>query len=104
ADVVMAFDHRRRLADDRHRLDHVGIQSPLREIIHATELLRLGLEHVDERLSDDLPLALRIDDAREPVEKQLRRVHEDDRQLQPQTPTAKLRRMARPRSVWTTSG
>ena len=58
ADVVMALDHRR-LADDRHRLDDVGIQRALRQEIDLPELRRLGLEDVDERRADDLALLSR---------------------------------------------
>ena len=82
SDVVMALDQRC-LADDRHRLDHVGIQRPLCQEIDLTELLGLGLEHVDERRPDDLAFPLRIADALQPIEKQLRCVDEDQRQLQP---------------------
>ena len=59
ADVVVALDHRR-LADDRNRLDDVGIERALRQEINLPELGRFLLEHVDERRADDLPLLLRI--------------------------------------------
>ena len=76
----MALDQRR-LPDDRHRLDHVRIERALREKIDLAELGRFRLEHVDEGRADDLALLLRIDDARQPVEKQRRRIDEDQRQL-----------------------
>ena len=41
-----------------------------------------ALEHVDEGRADDLSLLLGIGDAREPLQKQVRRVDEDERQLQ----------------------
>ena len=40
---------------------------------NVAELLRLALEHVDERRADDLALLLRIGDAGQPIEEQRRR-------------------------------
>ena len=71
ADVVVALDERR-LPDDRHRLDHVGIQGALRQKVDAPQLGRFLLEHVDEGRADDLALLLGIGDAGEPIEEQRR--------------------------------
>ena len=43
--------------------------------------MRALLEHVDERRADDLALLLGIGDVRQPVEEQIGRVHELERQL-----------------------
>ena len=47
---------RHRLAGERHALDHVRIERALREEIRAADLLRLGVEHVDEQPADGLAL------------------------------------------------
>ena len=57
------------------------------------ELSGLGLEHVDERGADDLPLLLRFRDAGEPIEEQRRRVDEDERQVQALEARPDLRRL-----------
>ena len=62
---MVRLDRHRRPAGERHALDHVGIERALRQKFGAADLLRLGLEHVDEQLADDLALGLRIADARE---------------------------------------
>ena len=87
----MALDHVRR-ADHRHALDHVRIQRALRQEVERSELRGFRLEHVDERRADDLALLLRIGDAGQPIEKQLRGVGEHERQLQPLEPRLDLRR------------
>ena len=64
ADVVVALDRHRRSAGERDALDHVGIERALRKEIGAAHLLRLGLEHVDEGLADELALGFGVGDAR----------------------------------------
>ena len=61
-------------------LDHVRVERPLHEEAHVAEPPRLLLEDADELLADDLPLLLRVVDAREPLEEPLLRldVHERD--------------------------
>ena len=71
ADVVMALDHRRRIAADGHGLDHVGIERALREELRLARAPRRRLEHLDERLADDLALALGVGHALEPPQEQL---------------------------------
>ena len=51
---------RRRRADHRNALDHVGIERALRQEVEAADARRHALEHVDERRADDLPLAFRV--------------------------------------------
>ena len=74
ADIVVRLDRHRRPAGERHALDHVGIERALRQEFRAADLLRLGLEHVDEQPADGLALLLRIADAVERVEKQSSRL------------------------------
>src|SRR2546426_5804213 len=81
ADVVVTLDARR-LSDNRNRFDDVRIQRPLSEKIDPTEVRRLLLEHVDERRTDDFALLFGIDDAGEPIEKQLRCIDEHEWKLQ----------------------
>ncbi len=85
----MALDHRR-LANHRHRLDDIGIERALAEEVDLAELVRLDLEHVDEGVADDLALGFRIDDAGQPIEKQVGRIGEDQWQVQPLEPLADL--------------
>ena len=59
ADIVVRLDGDRRAAGERHALDHVGIERALRQEFGAADLLRLGLEHVDEQPADGLALVLR---------------------------------------------
>ncbi len=68
ADIVVRFDRHRRAAGERHALDHVGIERALGQKFGAADLLRLGLEHVDEQFADGLALVLRIVDALERLE------------------------------------
>ena len=49
ADVVVRLDGHRRAADERHALDHVGIERALRQELGAAELLGLLVEHLDEQ-------------------------------------------------------
>src|SRR5262245_48182870 len=77
----MALD-RRRLADDRHALNDIGIERALREEIELTKLVRAFFEDVDERRADDLALALWIGHAREPREKEIGRVDKIKRQME----------------------
>ncbi len=88
----MALDQRR-LPDDRNRFDHVGVQRALSQEINLPQLRRFDLEHFDERGADDLAFLFRIDDAREPLEKQRGRVHEHERQAQTLVALADLRRL-----------
>ena len=81
ADIVVRLDRDRRAAERRDALDHVGVERPLGEEIGAADLLRLGLEDVDEEPADDLPLRLGILDAGERGEKGLARVGMDERNV-----------------------
>ena len=85
ADVVVALDHVRR-ADHRNALDHVRIQRALRQEVERSELGGFRLEDIDEGRADDFPLLLRVGDAGQPLQKQLRGVGEHERQLQPFEP------------------
>ena len=57
--VMVRLDRGRRTVDGR-RLDHVGIDRPLSEPAHVGQLLRLGVEYLDEVPPDDLAFALGI--------------------------------------------
>ena len=72
ADIVVALDRHRRAAGEADALDHVGIERALGEEIGAADLLRLGLEHVDEGLADELALGLGVGDAGKAAEEQSR--------------------------------
>ncbi len=74
AHVVMALDHRRRIAADGHRLDHVRVKRALREELRLAGAPGGRLEHLDERPADDLPLPLRVGHALEPPQEQPRGV------------------------------
>ena len=65
------------------RLDDVGVERALHEEARVVEVARRLLEHADERLADDLALALGIDDVVERAEEPVARlhVHEVDREL-----------------------
>ena len=60
---MVALDGDGGAAGEGDGFDHVGIERALREELGAADLLRLGLEHVDEQLADDLALLLRVADA-----------------------------------------
>ena len=49
--------------------------------------------------ADDLALLLGIDNARQAIEKEIRRIREDERQLQPLEPFANLRRFVLPQDA-----
>ena len=68
ADIVVALDRHRRAAGEADALDHVGIERALGEEVGAADLLRLGLEHVDEGLADELALGLGVGEPGEPAE------------------------------------
>ena len=95
ADVVMALD-RADGPDDRHAFDHVRVERALPEEVEVAELLRFGLEHVDERRADGLALRLRVGHARQPVEEQLHGIGEDERQLHAFEATLDLLRFVLP--------
>ena len=58
------------------RLDDVGIERALyQEPDVLADRLRLGLEHVDERVADAPPLLLRIRDAGQALEEAIARIH-----------------------------
>ena len=59
ADIVVALDGHRRTAGEADALDDVGVERALREEVGAADLLRLGLEHVDEFGADELALRSR---------------------------------------------
>ena len=50
----------RRAAGEAHALDDVGIERALREELRAADLLRLGLEDLDEQPADGLALGLGV--------------------------------------------
>ena len=81
ADIVVRLDRHRRAAGERHALDHVGIERALRQKFGAADLLRLGIEHVDEQASDGLALEFGIGDAGEFAEELLRRIHMHQRNV-----------------------
>ena len=60
AHVVVALDDGGLAA--QAGLDHVGIDGALGQEVHGADLLGLLLEHADELLADDLPLALGVRD------------------------------------------
>ncbi len=68
ADVVMAFDQRRRIAGNRHRFNDVGIQRALGEKFRCAGALGRRLENFDERFADDFSFALGIGHALEPAQ------------------------------------
>src|SRR5436309_711072 len=74
ARVLTSLDRGRR-ALVRDRLDHVGIERPLREPRDPAELLRFVLEDGDEFSADSLALDLRVGHALQGREKSLGCVH-----------------------------
>ena len=61
AHVVVRLDRSRRTTRRAHRLDDIGIQRALHQKLGALPRCRRRiLEHVDERVSDDLALLFRI--------------------------------------------
>jgi len=88
ADVVVRLDRRAR-ALEADALDHVRVERALEEPLDLA-LVRLGrlqldgllLEHVDERVPDDLALLLRVLDAFQAREEEIGRV--DDGQVHPE--------------------
>ena len=74
ADVVVRLD-RRRGAVDRHRLDHVGIDRPLRQPAHVLDPDRLVVEYLDEIAADDLALGLGIAHARQVTQELVAGLH-----------------------------
>ncbi len=80
AHVVMALDDDGR-SEYGGRFDDVGIERPLAQEVKPPELLRALLEDIDEGGADDLPLRLRIGDAGQPLEEEVRGVHEIEREL-----------------------
>jgi len=93
SDVVVRLDGRAR-ALEADRLDDVrvqrslqqpldlalGLSALLRELLlrRSLDLGRLGLEHLDEGVSDDLPLSLRVLDARQSAQEQVRGVDDGE--------------------------
>ena len=75
ADVVMALDHRRRIAGDGHGFDHVGIERALREKLR---LARRAWSRASKTSMNVLPMILRlrsgIGHALEPAQEQFRGV------------------------------
>ncbi len=70
ADVVVALDHRRRVAADGHGLNHIGVKRALREKLRLARPPGRRLEHFDEGLADDLAFPLRVRHALEPSQEQ----------------------------------
>ncbi len=67
-----------------------GYKRALGQEIEVAQLARAFLEHVDEGRTNDLPLLFRIRHVREALEKQIRRVHELERQSQSREPRPNL--------------
>ena len=59
-------------------LDHIRVDGALCQEIYLTDLLGLFLEHTDELLADDFPLALRLGDACQLAEVALASIHADE--------------------------
>src|SRR5262249_17309075 len=74
ADIVMALDQSGRIAPNGHRFDHVGIKRALRKKFGSSSPLGRALKKLDKCAPDDFSFALRINDAPEPLEEQLRGV------------------------------
>src|SRR5205823_3393694 len=74
-------DRDRRSAAEGDALDHIRIERALRQIFGAAELFRLGLEHLDEQLADDLALAFGIAHPRERFEKHAAGFHMHERNV-----------------------
>ncbi len=79
---MVALDRRGR-AFERDALDHVGVERALREKLRLRpeplgDGFRRVLEDLDERPPDDLPLLLRVFDAVQGLHKLLRRVDDDE--------------------------
>src|SRR5262249_19136048 len=72
-DIVMSLDDGRRTLD-RDRLDDVGIERALREILRARNGPRLAFKDLDERAAADPPFLFGVDDPFQPLEEQLRSV------------------------------
>ena len=81
ADIVVALDRHRRPAGEADAFDHVRIERALGEEVGAADLLRFGLEHVDELGADELALRLGVGDAGEAAEEVRARVHVDQRDV-----------------------
>ena len=85
ADVVVALDHLARPLE-RDALDDVGIERALGEEPRLAVLLAIALhfllEHRDELVADDLPLALRIGDAAQLLEETRARVDGAQREME----------------------
>ena len=86
ADVVVALDGHRGAAREGHALDDVRIEGALRQELGRLltvlgDLLRLGLEHVDEEAADRLALRLGVGDAVELAQKNVLRLHMHERDV-----------------------
>ena len=81
ADIVVALDRDAGTAGEADAFDHVGIERALGEEVGAADLLRFGLEHVDELGADELALGFGVADSVEPGEEILARVHVDQRDV-----------------------
>src|SRR4051812_840407 len=77
--VVMTLDHDGWTAN-RRRFDHVRIERSLPEMTEPAQFVGARLEHIDERAADNLALLLRIRDTGQPIEEQVGRVDEIERQ------------------------
>jgi len=74
AHVVVALDHRRRVAANRHRLDHIRVERPLGQKPGLARAAGRVLENLDEGLANDLALPFGVGHALEPAQKQPRGV------------------------------
>src|SRR6266496_2809987 len=57
---MVAFDHRGRVASDRHRFDNVRIECALSQKSGPAGSPRRGFKHLDKRAPDNLAFPLRI--------------------------------------------
>src|SRR5467141_1211871 len=86
SDIVVRLNSLRGTSN-RHRLDHIRIESPLHEesrpVRTAGHLAGLLIEYGDKFSADPLPLVLRVRDTLEALEKALRSVHTFDLEAHP---------------------
>ena len=71
ADIMVAFDHRRRPACRRKGFNHIRIERPLGQKRGVLDLFRFFDEHLGEFIPDDLSFFFRVSDLLQPLEKAL---------------------------------
>ncbi len=82
AHVMVRLDDVRLTELARRRLNDVRIDGPLRQPSHIRDGMRLLIEDVDERISDDLAFRLGLILAAQLVEEFRLRIHADEIQVQ----------------------